>query len=243
MASSWQQKLTIGALVLYWPALFILVHIPIPQLVRRANVSDKGIHFIAYLILVFLLWYALNPNRKVNWRRASAWWVLLVIAGYGIVDELLQDCMAARTCDIRDYVANLVGMLTGMILCSLLNFWLALLVVAGITIFTLTNAAKANLRDLMPITNAMFHFFAYGFFTVVWIQYIHRYLLPKAQGGKWLVTSLALPTGFLLIVKIVSSILGKEIVAKDVVIAGSGILTAFLLVSLIGLLHKPRQLS
>ncbi len=241
MALSRRQKLIIGALIFYWPILFILAHIPIPQLVREAHVSDKSLHFIAYLILVFLLWFALNPDRKVNWRRASAWWVLLVMAVYGVVDELLQGCMASRSCDIRDYAANLVGSLTGLILFSFLNFCLVLLIVVGITIFTLTNVARANLTDLVPITNAMFHFFAYGLFTVVWIQYIHLHLLPKARGSKWIVASLALPIGLLSSVKLSSIILGRELMVQDVVISVAGIVVAVFVGYLIGLIRRPQE--
>jgi len=241
MALSRRQKLTIGALIFYWPTLFILAHIPIPQLVREAHVSDKSLHFIAYLILVFLLWFALNPDRKVSWRRASAWWVLLIMAVYGVADELLQRYMATRSCDVRDYVADLVGSLTGLILFSFLNFSLALLIVVGITIFTLTNIARANLTDLIPITNAMFHFFAYGFFTLVWIQYIHLYLLSKARGYKWIIASLALPIGFLLSVKLLSIILGREFVVQDVVISVAGIVIVVFVVYLISLLRRPQE--
>ena len=238
MALSRRQKLITGALIIYWPSLFILAHIPIPQLVRKAHVSDKSLHFIAYLVLVFLFWFVFNPDRKVNWRRAAAWWVLLVIAGYGVVDELLQGCMAGRSCDVRDYVANLGGIVTGLILCSLLNFWLAFLSVSGITIFTLTNVARANLTDLVPITNAMFHFFAYGFFTVVWVRCIYLYLPPKAPGIRWLITALALPIGFLLGVKTFSLILGKAIILQDVIVSVAGITTAVSLICLISLLHR-----
>ena len=79
-----------------------------------------------------------------------------------------------------------------------------------IVIFTLTNIARVNLTDLIPVTNAMFHFFAYGFFTVVWIRYIYLFLSPKAPGIKWIVTALALPMCFLLSVKSFSVIIGKE---------------------------------
>ena len=109
MTLSQQQKLTFGALILYWPVLFIVAHIPIPQLVRRAHVSDKSLHFVAYLILVFLLWFAINPQSKVNWRRAAVWWVLLVIAGYGIADELLQNFVSGRSCDVRDFTSRFSG--------------------------------------------------------------------------------------------------------------------------------------
>ncbi len=241
MTLSRRQKLTIGALIFYWPTLFILAHIPVPQLVRKAQISDKSLHFIAYLILVFLLWFALYPDRKVSWRKASTWWVLLVMAGYGIVDELLQGCFASRSCDVRDYAADLVGSLTGLILFSLLNFWLVLLIVVGVTVFTLTNIARTNLTDLIPIANAMFHFFAYSFFTIVWIQYIHLYLLSKARGYKWIIASLALPIGFLLSVKLFSIILGREFVVQDAVISVAGIVIVVFVVYLIGLLRRPQE--
>ena len=240
MSLSRRHKFTIGALILYWTILFVLAHIPIPQVVRRAHVSDKSLHFLAYLILSFLLWYALNPNRKVNWRRAAAWWVFLAIAVYGVIDELLQGLMVERSCDVRDYIANLVGTLTGMILCSLLNFWLALLIAVGISIFTLTNVARANLTDLIPITNAMFQFFAYGFFTLVWVQNIHLYLSPKFRKGKWIIASVAPPIVFLLCVKLFSKILGREFFIKDMLISTAGIITSLFLLGLIGLIRKSR---
>ena len=87
MALSLQRKITVLVLALYWPALFISAHIPIPRVVREANVSDKGLHFLAYLVLTFLLWFAVLGNQKVNWRKAAAWWMLLFIIGYGVVDE------------------------------------------------------------------------------------------------------------------------------------------------------------
>jgi VanZ family protein len=182
-----------------------------------------------------------RTDRKVSWRRASAWWVLLAMAVYGVADELLQRYMATRSCDVRDYVADLVGSLTGLILFSFLNFWLVLLIVVGITIFTLTNIARANLTDLIPITNAMFHFFAYGFFALVWIQYIHLYLLPKAQGVKWLIVSLALPVGLLASVKLFSIILGREFVVQDVIISIAAIIVTIFIVYLITLIRRPQE--
>ena len=55
MALSLRRKLTVIVLALYWPSLFILAHIPIPKVVREADVSDKSLHFLAYLLLTFLL--------------------------------------------------------------------------------------------------------------------------------------------------------------------------------------------
>jgi hypothetical protein len=52
-----RQKNIIAVLVIYWITLVILSHIPIPQVVYRARVSDKWFHFLAYLNLIFLLWF------------------------------------------------------------------------------------------------------------------------------------------------------------------------------------------
>ena len=225
MALSRRQKLTIISLLLYWPIIFVLAHIRVPQSVREAHVSDKSLHFLAYLVLVFLLWFAIRPDRTVNWRRAAIWWVLLVIAGYGVVDELLQGFVVGRSCDVMDFFANLTGVLTGLILFTFLTFWPALLVVTGIVIFVSANLTQANLADLLPVTNATFHLFAYAFFTMLWIRHIHHFLSLKAPKPKWLMVALALPTGFLLAVKLFSLISGKNFAAPDVIISAVGIAT------------------
>ncbi|MHC4572290.1 MAG: VanZ family protein [Planctomycetota bacterium] len=237
MTSSVRQKLTIILLLVYWPAIFILAHIPIPQWVYKAKVSDKSLHFLAYLILTFLLWFAISPNRKVNWRKAAVWWVLLVVVWYGVVDELLQ-AYVGRSCDVMDFFANLVGTFAGLILFSFFTFWPVSLMVIGITIFTLTNLTRANLADLLPITNAMFHLLAYGFLTMLWLQYINHFVLLKASKTKWLIGALALPIGFLLIVKLSSVILGKDFEAKDVIISVAGITAVVATTYLTDLFHR-----
>jgi VanZ family protein len=229
-------------LLLYWPGVFILAHIPIPQLVYKAGVSDKSIHFLAYLILIFLLWFAISPDNKVNWRRASVWWVLFVVVWYGVIDEVLQGYVG-RTCDIRDFLADLAGTLAGLILFSFFTFWPVLLIVTGATIFTLTDFIRANLANLVPITNAMFHFFAYGFFTMLWLQCIHLFLPMKAPKAKWITAALAMPVCFLLTVKLFSVIFGKEFVVQDVIIAVAGITAVVVTTYLIALCRKasPRE--
>jgi len=232
MALSRQHKLIIISLVFYWTALFILAHIPIPQLVRKAGVSDKGLHLLAYMILAFLLFSAINPYKKVNWRprvflsktRAGVWWVLLVIVWYGVIDEVLQGYVAGRSCDIKDFVANLAGTLVGLIMLSVFTFWPACLVVTGVTIFGLTNIARANLADLLPRTNTAFHLFAYALFTLLWIRYLYYFLSLKASNPKWLIVASVLPIGLLLAVKLGSLILGRSFAITDVIVSAVGII-------------------
>jgi VanZ family protein len=237
MALLRRQKVILISLLIYWPGLFVLAHIPIPQLVYKAQVSDKGLHFLAFLILVFLLWFAISPDKKVNWRKTGVWWVLFVVVWYGVVDEVLQDYVG-RSCDFTDFLGDLAGTFAGLILFSFFTFWPVLLMVTGTAIFTLTNLIHANLDELVPITNAMFHLFGYGLFTILWIQYIHLFLPIKAPKPKWIITAIALPLCFLLIVKSFSVIFGKDFGVQDAIIAASGIIAVVVTICVIALCRR-----
>ena len=230
MALSRQQKLVVILLLIYWPSLFVLAHIPIPRLVREAGVSDKGLHFLAYMVLIFLFWSAINPHKKVNWRKPAVWWVLLVIGGYGLIDELLQKCVAGRTCDANDLIANLAGMLTGLALLSVFDFRTTSIVVTGGSIFVLTNLTRVNPADLLPITDTVFHLSAYAFFTLLWIWYISAWPLPRVAGlisprprAGGLATAIAAPVGLVLAAKLGSIALGRNFGMRNVIVSTAAI--------------------
>ncbi len=240
MTLSHQQKIAACVLVLYWPALFVLAHIPIPHVVQEADVSDKSLHFLAYLILTFLIWFAVRGDRKVKWRRAAPWLVLFVIVVYGILDEWLQSYVAGRSCDVRDFFTDLAGALTGLILSSFLTFWPAGLFVAATFIFGITNVTRANLADLLPRTNAVFHIFAYAILTVLWIQCTHLFPAVKATKAKWFVLALAGPGGFLIIVKLYSVITGKGFALSDIIISFGAIAVVVTVFYSRSLFHKTQ---
>lgn len=227
-------------MIFYWLSFFILAHIPVPNFVSEAGVSDKGLHFLAYLILVFLLWFAISPDQKVVWRKAVVWWVFIVLTGYGAVDELLQG-FTGRNCDVMDVVANIAGVFTGLILLSVFTFWPAALLVTGAVIFGITNITRANLAELVPVTNAMFHLFAYPIFSMLWICYLHLYLSLKPPKLKWLVTALAGPVVLLLTVKLFSMILGKGFGLREVIISVVGIAAVITIIYLIALFNKTQN--
>jgi len=240
MALLRRQKLTVIPLLLYWPAIFILTHIPlarVPHWVIRMPVSDKAIHCLAYLVLVVLLWFAISPGRKVNWRRAAAWWVLFVVVWYGVFDEWLQSYVG-RNPDVRDFLANLTGTLTGLILLSIFPFWPVWLAVTGALIFVLTNLMQPNLVDQLPVANAAFHLFAYAFFSLLWTRYM-RHLLPvKAPEPKWLIGALALPMGFLLAVELFSAVAGNDFRMWDAITSAVGIVAVVAAIFLTALFRR-----
>ncbi|MBN2456508.1 MAG: VanZ family protein [Sedimentisphaerales bacterium] len=232
-----RQKLTIITLLVYWPGVFILAHIPIPRVVYHAQVSDKTLHILAYLVLVFLLWFSISPDKKANWRKAAVWWILFAVVWYGVIDEVLQGYVG-RSCDVTDFLANLAGTLLGLILFSFLSFWPALLAVTGIVIFGLTNLARANMAELLPVTNTLFHLFGYGFFTMLWIQNMRLFLPMKASKWRWIITASALPLGFLLIAKSFSIIFGRYFGIKNVIVGAAGITAVVIAFYIIPLFRK-----
>lgn len=204
--------------------------------------SDKSLHFIAYLVLVFLLWCAISPERKVNWRKAAAWWVFLVIFCYGVIDELLQGVVVGRSCDLMDFVADLWGVATGLVLLTFFTFWPALLVVTGVIIYALTNLVRISLSNLLPpAANLAFFLLAYGFFTMLWIQNISLFLPSKAPKVKWLIVALALPIGFLVSVKLLSVIFKRDFRLQDVIMAAVGITVVVVTSYIIDLFRCRRE--
>ncbi len=237
MALSSQQKISAVSLVIYWPVIFLLTHIPIPQLVYEARISDKIPHFLCYLILIFLLWYATGHENKVNWRKASVWWVFLAVVGYAIVDEWLQDYVG-RNADIQDIYANLSGMVAGVIVVSIFTFWPALLIIIATTIFLLTNLAKVNPAELIPVTNAAFHLFSYMVFTLVWIKSMYRFRSANIAEPRWLTGALALPIVFLLSVKLSSVILDRNFDTREMMLCLAAILATVAAIFLIALYRQ-----
>jgi VanZ family protein len=223
MILSHQQKIAACALALYWPALFVLAHIPIPHVIQQADVSDKSLHFLAYLVLTFLIWSVVGGDRKVKWRRAAPWLVLSVIAVYGIFDEWLQSYVAGRSTDIRDYFADLSGVLTSLVLCSFFSLWPAGLLVTAILIFGVNIVTQANLADLLPVTDAVFHLVAYAILTAVWIQCMYLFPVVRTSKARWLILALAGPAGFLITVTLFSVIAGKDFALSDIIISSGAI--------------------
>ncbi len=218
MTSLWRKKITIILLIIYWSGLLILAHIPIPQLIRKAGVSDKCLHFLAYLILTFLFWFSTKPDEKVNWRKFSVWSVLIIITIYGSVDELVQKYFG-RTCDSMDIVANLAGTLTGLFIFSFLTFWPSALVITGIVIFCMTNNMRTNLVDLLPGKSSMIDPIAYSVFTAIWLQNMTLLFLRNAVKLKFFLIAIGPPVGLLITVKIFSLILGRDFRMQDIILS------------------------
>lgn len=232
-----RHKYILLALGIYWPLLFWLTHIPVPDIARQSGMSDKTMHILAYMVLVFFVWLAIKPYEKVKWNQAAVWAVLAAVVLYGVADELIQ-ARVGRSGDVGDFLADLTGAVVGLGILSILSFWPALLSLSVIFIFMASN--KSNLLALFPQYHfdTVFHFTAYTALTLIWIQHLYRRGQKRRSAGR-LLTAVAFPLGLLFFVKIAGAAMyDKEIWWLDMATAVFGIAAA-VLVSYLTLAARP----
>jgi VanZ family protein len=109
-------------LVLYWIALFIGTHMPMPQLPQLPENSDKVMHFVAYagLSFLFLLWKSLKKPLEKPLALSDILAITGIVALYANIDELLQ-IPVNRFCDPYDVLADWTGMFIGIVLYFIWN--------------------------------------------------------------------------------------------------------------------------
>jgi VanZ family protein len=105
-STPWLRKTALVLLVLYWTALTIGTHWPIPHHLRHLQESDKVLHLAAYCGLALLACVNVALRRPFGWRPALA--VLVVVAGLAALDEITQPPFG-RYGDVQDWVADMIG--------------------------------------------------------------------------------------------------------------------------------------
>ena len=84
--------------------------IPINQQInQQVSYLDKGVHVLMYFLLSFI-WLITFRNTKNNVN--YFYQILLLIALYGIIIEVLQEVLTTnRHGDLKDVIANVVGLI------------------------------------------------------------------------------------------------------------------------------------
>ena len=116
-AFDFTQRRPAASLWTYWAVAFVATHIPSPWPPTDRPPPDrlpldKLGHFVGFAILTWLLVNALSHRRLV--RPAIVLLAVLIVAAYGVVDELTQPPFN-RTADVGDYAANLLGCAAGLL--------------------------------------------------------------------------------------------------------------------------------
>lgn len=97
---------------LFWSLEFIATHAPISREVEALPGTDKHLHLGAYFVLAALLMFWNGVATAATIRRVVT--VVLILAVYAAVDELLQP-LFARDADLMDWAADVVGAVAGAV--------------------------------------------------------------------------------------------------------------------------------
>lgn len=103
-------------LLAYWALIFIGTHLPSARM-PHLQASDKFYHFVAFAGLSFLLCWAI-PSSRFSWGKILVLAAVIAMS-YAVLDELTQQFIPGRTCDIWDVCADSVGVVLGLIAYSL----------------------------------------------------------------------------------------------------------------------------
>ena len=99
-----------------WLVEVVATHVPAPR-APHFHVSDKALHAIAYFLLGGLFWLTLRAYGMRRWRRTI--YVLATLAVYAALDELTQELVTGRHAAVGDWLADMAGLVTVVMLTEL----------------------------------------------------------------------------------------------------------------------------
>ncbi len=107
-------------LVFYWILLFTLTSLP-SQSVPSVGVNDKLEHSLAYFGLSFLLYLTLLFQKKSDFlKKYAAIFTILIIVIYAVLDEVHQLLIPGRSCEMLDFLADMLGGIVGILILKIL---------------------------------------------------------------------------------------------------------------------------
>jgi hypothetical protein len=212
----------IAALLLYWPFIFFLAHVPdVPRWILRTQMSDKTLHYLGYLILVFLWWFSVYPSKRPSFFSGALWFTIAMMIFYAAADEWLQR-FTHRTPDIMDFSADMAGVGTGLVIFAAAGLHFSALAVTAAVIFILTSLCKTDPLGFVPIVDILFYAGAYGLVTLLWMNYLKR--KPALSLLRFILLSLLVPVILLIVTSAVASIMRKHLDADRLIAASAGII-------------------
>lgn len=103
-------------LTLAWAVLIVALTVaPMPDTGASLGVPglDKLVHAALFGVLA---WLALQARARGGARRPALWLLLVAIAVFAGADEWVQQFIAGRSADLLDWVADMTGMLSAVLI-------------------------------------------------------------------------------------------------------------------------------
>lgn len=109
------KKLTHILLSLWWIGMFIGTSIP-GRALPALGAGDKIKHFGAFFGLSILLSITMKIQDKYTFLKNHTYIATIVIlALYGVIDELHQSLIPGRSTDVLDWFADMIGTILGLL--------------------------------------------------------------------------------------------------------------------------------
>ncbi|OQA00154.1 MAG: VanZ like family protein [Planctomycetes bacterium ADurb.Bin401] len=217
-------------LVLYWGTLLIITHIPVPLWVRKMGVSDKTMHFAAYLALGLLIWQASSFGLKANWRRLRPWIVSGVLFLYGIADELAQIFIAGRTMDTFDLFSDFLGGAAAMLIVTFTSGYSTAMILVTISPVFLPAIVKSKLIKQGSFIEEACYFAGFAIITACWVFYLTQIRKMNIRNLKDFLLFLVLPSISVLLVKLYALATDKPFEIEEIRLSIIGIVLTLMFV-------------
>ncbi len=218
MILSKERKLLPIVLIFYWVAIFFATHIPVPDWTRKMGVSDKIMHFAAYLVLMLLLWLSVNFEKKADWKKIQTWLLMGIAAFYAVLDEVTQYFIEGRSADLHDVIANLLGVGTAMIAVTILTGRHTAMIPFAICPIFLPGLVRSKLIPQGTIIEASIYAAVFAIITIAWIRYISSVYKFDIKQTRYTPIFLGGPAVILAVVKIYTVFTGKPM-EKTIIIS------------------------
>jgi hypothetical protein len=202
MKLSKERKFFTIVLIFYWVGIFFATHISVPGWTREMGVSDKIMHFVAYLVLMLLLWLSTSFEKKADWGKIRTWALMGIVLIYALFDEASQYFIEGRSADLHDLLTNFLGAGVAMVLVTILTGWHAATILFVICPIFLPALVRSKLIAQGSVVEIAAYATAFVIITIVWIQYLSSIYKLSIKELKHIAAFLAGPAGAAAMVKI-----------------------------------------
>ncbi|MEN6384577.1 MAG: VanZ family protein [Phycisphaerales bacterium] len=211
MTLSREKKFFTSILLFYWLSLLIATHIPVPDWVRVMGVSDKTMHFAAYMVLTILIWLASSFDMKASWKTFRPLLVLAFVLFYGFLDELSQKFFAGRSADLLDLFSDLMGISAGLLLATFISGYHLTMILIAIAPVFLPAIVHAKIIKYDSILETSMYVVVFCMITFAWGQYLNLILRIVPKTFKSICLFVAMPIASLIFVIVYAHLTNKPI--------------------------------
>ena len=224
-----EQKLFTFILVFYWVGIFVATHIPVPEWTGKMGVSDKTMHFSAFMILTLLIWLSTSFKKKADWKTIWPWLLMAIVLIYAASDELLQNFVRGRTADVHDAAFDFLGAATALVLLTTLLPHHAAMVLFIITPIFLPAFVRSQLIPPNSMLESTAYLVCFAIVTIAWTIYFSSVHNLNLRRLKHIPIFFAGPVGTVAFVKIHATLTDKPMPASVILISFAAIiLTLFI---------------